>query len=127
MKVATKVCVHFGVCGGCAHQDIAYEEQLRIKQERVHTFLQDFRIAEFHSIQRSPETNFYRNKMEYSFCDERDIAILNGQDIRHSSAVTRHSAHIGLHPKGRFALVTPTAECLLLSPESQCVLALVSE
>jgi 23S rRNA (uracil-5-)-methyltransferase RumA len=31
----TAACAHFGVCGGCDLQDVAYPDQLRLKRERV--------------------------------------------------------------------------------------------
>jgi len=34
-KRATPVCEHFGVCGGCKRQDMAYEAQLYYKQKQV--------------------------------------------------------------------------------------------
>ncbi len=78
-------------------------------------------MQNFHSILASPDIYFYRNKMEFSFGNEKDLAIL-GRDPHPESRV-----HLGLHPKGRFALVTPTPECQLLSERSQLICRAVEE
>src|SRR5687768_13829613 len=72
-----EICAHFGVCGGCSKQNLPYEEQLSLKERAVAKALEDFPVASFERILGSPEIFFYRNKMEYSFGDERDVAILN--------------------------------------------------
>jgi 23S rRNA (uracil1939-C5)-methyltransferase len=121
------ICPHFGVCGGCSRQDKPYAQQLSDKENSVRKFLKDLPIQTFHPILPSPETNFYRNKMEYSFGDERDIEIFSGNSKLESRNMTMNKTHLGLHPKGRFAIVTPTPECRLLSTESQEILQAVAD
>jgi 23S rRNA (uracil1939-C5)-methyltransferase len=63
-------CAHFGVCGGCAWQDLDYAEQLRHKSSQVADALQ--RIGGFEDIEPEPmipaeELYGYRNKVEYSW------------------------------------------------------------
>lgn len=63
-------CKHFGDCGGCQWQMVAYPEQLQFKQEQVQAALQ--RIAkvplpEIAPILGANEDRFYRNKLEYTF------------------------------------------------------------
>jgi 23S rRNA (uracil1939-C5)-methyltransferase len=65
--------------------------------------------------------------MEYSFGDERDIEIFSGNSKLESRNMTMNKTHLGLHPKGRFAIVTPTPECRLLSTESQEILQAVAD
>src|SRR5436190_14414655 len=92
------VCPHFGLCGGCSRQNLSYQNQLVRKEELVHNSLKDFSIQTFHPILSSPEQMFYRNKMEYSFGDHRDLEIL---ELPPSSEST---VHLGLHPKKRFGV-----------------------
>ncbi len=141
------ICSHFGVCGGCSKQNVAYDNQLSTKQMIVHDHLEKLFIHEFHPILPSPDIYFYRNKMEFSFGDEKDIEILGRVGERSgvpalgcsdlSSIVSqagfgaeperRNTVHLGLHPKGRFALVTPTPECRLLSEDSRKICAVVED
>lgn len=63
-------CAHFGDCGGCQWQMVAYEEQLKFKQQQVKDAVQ--RIAkiplpEFSPIVGGEDDRFYRNKLEYTF------------------------------------------------------------
>jgi 23S rRNA (uracil1939-C5)-methyltransferase len=59
-------CKHFGVCGGCALQNITYEEQLEAKKEKVRKLLEPFYAGEI-KITPSPDTLYFRNKIELSF------------------------------------------------------------
>lgn len=120
------ICPHFGVCGGCSRQDVPYESQLADKDAQVKAALSGLEVERWHRIMMSSQTFFYRNKMEYSFGDRRDIAILNRpKSERGTPAVYEgdNAVHLGLHPRGRFAIVTPTPECLLLSEETQKIIA----
>ncbi len=63
-------CQHFGVCGGCAWQDLEYSEQLRHKQAQVDESLR--RLGHLDGYELEPivpaEHQFgYRNKLEFSW------------------------------------------------------------
>src|SRR6187431_3672286 len=62
-------CRHFGVCGGCRFQDLAYESQLAAKERQVHDALVRIgRIPEppLETIVPAEAVYGYRNKLEYS-------------------------------------------------------------
>jgi 23S rRNA (uracil1939-C5)-methyltransferase len=67
-------CEHFGTCGGCRWQNMKYEEQLFYKQKQVKDAIQrigKIENANIHPILPSPESIYYRNKLEYSFSNHR--------------------------------------------------------
>jgi 23S rRNA (uracil1939-C5)-methyltransferase len=91
-------CRHFGVCGGCRFQDLAYEAQVGEKERQVRDAL--VRIGRFEDPPLEPivpaTSQFgYRNKLEYSFTETED-----GVDL-------------GFHRAGRWDEVIGIAECLL--------------
>ena len=91
-------CRHFGVCGGCRFQDLAYSVQLSEKERQVRDAL--VRIGRFAEPPLDPivpaASQFaYRNKLEYSFTSGED-----GVDL-------------GFHRAGRWDEVIGIEECLL--------------
>ena len=63
-------CKHFGECGGCLHQDMKYEAQLREKVAQLEDIMQrigHLNFAHVKPILPSPKQRFYRNKMEFAF------------------------------------------------------------
>lgn len=81
-------CKHFGLCGGCTYQSVAYEEQLKIKQSQVKGMLDEVIKSDyvFESIQKSPVFEEYRNKMEFSFGNEiKDGPLTLGMHKRNST------------------------------------------
>jgi len=66
-------CPHFGTCGGCTYQNLPYNEQLNLKQSQVKNLLDEAGIKDykFLDIVASPKQTEYRNKMEFSFGDEK--------------------------------------------------------
>jgi 23S rRNA (uracil1939-C5)-methyltransferase len=67
-------CEHFGTCGGCRWQNMKYEEQLFYKEKQVKDAIQrigKIENANIHPILPSPESMYYRNKLEYSFSNHR--------------------------------------------------------
>ena len=91
-------CRHFGTCGGCRFQDLAYETQLAQKERQVRDALARIgRIIEppLEPIVPAVSQYGYRNKLEYSF-----TAGDEGVDL-------------GFHRAGRWDEVVPIDECLL--------------
>jgi 23S rRNA (uracil1939-C5)-methyltransferase len=91
-------CLHFGTCGGCRFQDLAYEVQVAEKERQVRDAL--VRIGRFADPPLEPIvpalSQFrYRNKLEYSFTASDD-----GVDL-------------GFHRAGRWDEVIGIEECLL--------------
>ena len=78
-------CCHFGTCGGCRWQDLAYQDQLHLKEGMVRRALasQDLSAADFRPALASPEHLFYRNKMEFSFAEDREGKVALGLHVRH--------------------------------------------
>ncbi|MBO7640770.1 MAG: 23S rRNA (uracil(1939)-C(5))-methyltransferase RlmD [Bacteroidales bacterium] len=67
-------CEHFGVCGGCRWQLLPYELQLQAKQQQVWDQLVrigHLDIPPISPILGSDRTQFYRNKLEFSFSAKR--------------------------------------------------------
>ncbi len=91
-------CRHFGVCGGCRFQDLAYEEQLAAKHAQVGdalTRLGRFEDPPLEPIVPARSQYHYRNKLEYSFAAGEEGLVL------------------GFHRAGRWDEVIDVEECLL--------------
>ncbi len=64
------LCPIFGTCGGCAYQDLPYEEELRIKEEGLRTlFHRELNVEEevFEAIVPSPAPYHYRSRLDLGF------------------------------------------------------------
>ena len=93
-------CLLAGICGGCKHTAVSYAEQLKIKNDYVKELLDKAVESEYEyeGIIESPLIFAYRNKMEYSFGDERKDGPLT----------------LGLHKKRSYYDVTDCDCCLLV-------------
>lgn len=86
-------CEHFGVCGGCKWQNLPYNEQLKFKQQEVIDNLERIgkvELSEVNEILASAKTEFYRNKLEYTFSNKRYLTneeIASGKDLNRTPAV----------------------------------------
>lgn len=71
-------CSQFGVCGGCAYQNISLEKENEIKKNQVLKLLNDAGIGDFsfEGILSSPVSEGYRNKCEFSFGDSEKGGML---------------------------------------------------
>ena len=84
---AEAFCEHFGVCGGCKWQNLPYEEQLRFKTGQVRDQLArigKIALPEIAPCLGSARTQFYRNKLEFTFADRRWLTreeVEGGADI----------------------------------------------
>jgi 23S rRNA (uracil-5-)-methyltransferase RumA len=101
-------CEHEG-CGGCLYRDVPYEGQLAIKDGELRRLMDGSGIdcGEYLGIAASPALYAYRNKMDYSFGDER-----KGGEIT-----------LGMHRRGRFMSVMTTDGCLLVDGDFNAILA----
>jgi len=117
-------CRHFGACGGCARQDLAYDVQLQRKEAELREVL-GARIPDLDPIVPSPSPWYYRNKMEFAFGFQRkpDAADTpSGEAMPSASPVA-----IGLRRRGQFYGVVNLTECYLMSPAVPGVLAAVRD
>jgi SAM-dependent methyltransferases related to tRNA (uracil-5-)-methyltransferase len=100
-------CHLFGICGGCACQNIPYELQLQRKENQVKEIINsvttDYTML---SIVPSPKELEYRNKMEFSFGD----------------AVKDGPLTLGLHQKNRFYEIVTTDQCKIVDEDFRSIL-----
>ena len=71
---AVPFCQHYGICGGCKWQVLPYAEQIKYKQKQVEDNLRrigKIELPEISPILGSAKTEFYRNKLEFTFSDKR--------------------------------------------------------
>lgn len=109
-----KPCSHFGVCGGCNYLSLPYETQLQIKEEQVKRLLEDalknqavpFR---WEGIKGSPISCGYRNKMEFTFGDERKDGPLA----------------LGMHKRDSFYDVVTVCDCRIVDEDYRQILEAV--
>lgn len=110
----TPRCAYFGSCGGCKWQHVTYAAQLEAKRESVQGALRHtggFAGVEVAPAIGSEHIYFYRNKMEFSFSDQR---WLTESEIATGKTFDRDFA-LGLHAPGSFAKVLDLHECHLQS------------
>jgi 23S rRNA (uracil1939-C5)-methyltransferase len=91
-------CRHFGTCGGCRFQDLAYKAQIAAKEQQVRDALVRIgRIPEppLEPIVPAASIYGYRNKLEYSF------------------TAGEEGVELGFHRAGRWNEVVAIGECLL--------------
>lgn len=106
------VCEHFGICGGCKWQILPYSEQLRYKQKQVVdslTRIGKIELPEITPILGSAKTEFYRNKLEFTFSNKRwrtNEEIAEGKVFETMNAV-------GFHIPGQFDKVLDINKCWL--------------
>jgi len=85
------LCPVFGTCGGCAYQDLPYESELRIKEEKLHTVIDPHQICQvfwnlmlnaIHSMPSGGILHVSTNKkrMEKSFNNKIDRGVVELAD-----------------------------------------------
>ena len=119
-------CQHFGVCGGCKWQDMAYEYQLFYKQKEIENNLKrigHLQLPEITSIIGSAKDYFYRNKMEYSFSDSRWLTM---NEIRSDVQVEDKNA-LGLHIPGMWDKILDIKKCWLQADPSNAIRNAIKE
>lgn len=110
-------CSHFGICGGCQWQMLPYEKQLAYKQKQVVDHLSRIgkvSLPPILPILGAPDTQRYRNKMEYTFSNRR---FLSSEEL-HNPMVSSGENVAGFHAKGIFDKVVDIDTCYLQSEPS---------
>ena len=105
-------CQHYGVCGGCKWQCLAYEEQIRYKQKQVFdnlTRIGKIELPEISPIIGSEKTMYYRNKLEFTFSNKR---WLTEEEVKEDVKYEQMNA-VGFHIPGAFDKVLAIEKCWL--------------
>jgi 23S rRNA (uracil1939-C5)-methyltransferase len=111
-KRTEAVCEHFGICGGCKWQILPYSEQIRYKQKQVVdnlTRIGKIELPEISPILGSAKTEFYRNKLEFTFSNKRWRTF---EEIAEEKVFDTMNA-VGFHIPGQFDKVLDINKCWL--------------
>lgn len=109
---AVPFCQHYGVCGGCKWECLPYEEQIKYKQKQVVDNLKrigKIELPEISPILGSERTQFYRNKLEFTFSNKR---WLTEAEIK-TNVVYEQMNAVGFHIPGAFDKVLAIEKCWL--------------
>ncbi len=119
-KRTTPECEHFGTCGGCKWQDMAYEHQLYYKQNEVTnnlTRIGHIELPEVTPILGSAKQYFYRNKMEFSFSDSRWLTL---EEVQSDRDLGDRNA-LGFHIPGMWDKILDINKCHLQADPSNAI------
>ncbi|MEC3908582.1 23S rRNA (uracil(1939)-C(5))-methyltransferase RlmD [Tamlana sp. 2201CG12-4] len=119
-KRTEPVCEHFGTCGGCKWQNMAYEHQLFYKQKEVTnnlTRIGHVELPEVTPILGSEKHYFYRNKMEFSFSDSRWLTL---EEIQSDVDLGDKNA-LGFHIPGMWDKILDLNKCHLQAEPSNTI------
>lgn len=103
-------CKHFGVCGGCKWQHMDYAAQLIYKQKSVDNALSRLgkvNTSQMELILPAPQTQYYRNKLEYTFSNKRWFI-----EVEDEQTATQPNA-LGFHVPSRFDKILDIEHCYL--------------
>lgn len=110
-------CSHYGDCGGCKWQHMPYESQLKHKQQQVEdqlTRIGKIKLPEISPILGSENTQFYRNKLEFTFSNKKWIPkemLADGQEVNMADG-------LGFHISGAFDKILDIEKCYLQGSSS---------
>ncbi len=105
------LCPHFGVCGGCKWQHVNYSSQLKFKKQQVIDSLEKIAGVNPEDVLdtiASPKTQFYRNKLEFSFSNKQWLS-----EAQPKGADKEDSNVLGFHAPKRFDKVVDIDKCVL--------------
>ncbi len=113
----TPFCTHFGVCGGCQWQMLPYEKQLFYKQKQVTdnlTRIAKVALPPIAPIIGADATEYYRNKMEYTFATRKYIPTEEFRSMKAAGASFENQpGAAGFHVRGFFDKVVEIDTCFL--------------
>lgn len=120
------LCNHFGVCGGCKWQNLSYKDQLFYKQKQVADSLERIAGVEVPAIRPilpSFSTEYYRNKLEYTFTNMRWLE----KDELDMPELKKPMKALGFHVPGRFDKIVDIDHCYLQPDPSNDIRLAVRE
>lgn len=111
-------CDHYGICGGCKWQHLPYHLQLRYKQQQVKDNLErigkiSLPVSGILPILGSEKTEFYRNKLEFTFSDSRWLL---PDEVAGEETLDRRA--LGFHVAERFDRIVDVQKCFLQADPS---------
>lgn len=104
-------CSHFGTCGGCKWQHINYDLQKTYKRQQVvdqFTRIGKMDIPEVLPILGSSQTQYYRNKLDFTFSNNR---WLTREEINSGKSFERNA--LGFHIPKMFDKIVDIDHCYL--------------
>ncbi|GHB43441.1 23S rRNA (uracil(1939)-C(5))-methyltransferase RlmD [Mongoliitalea lutea] len=104
-------CSHFGTCGGCKWQHINYDLQQTYKRQQVldqFTRIAKVEIPEVLPILGSQQTQYYRNKLDFTFSNNR---WLTREEINSGESFERNA--VGFHIPKMFDKIIDIEHCYL--------------
>ena len=113
------VCEHFGVCGGCKWQHMKYDAQLIFKQKEVAENLKrigKLDLPELKPILALENPYWYRNKMEFSFSNQR---WLTKEEVDSGIEINRNA--LGFHKPGMLDKIVDVDKCHLQADPSNAI------
>lgn len=112
-------CQYFGTCGGCKWQFLSYDKQLEYKHQQVIdnlTRIGKIELPEVSPILGSATSEFYRNKLEFTFSNMR---WLTKDEIDNNDDLERNA--LGFHIPGRFDKILDIDKCYLQADPSNAI------
>lgn len=119
-KRVDPVCTHFGTCGGCKWQFMDYKHQLYYKQNEVENNLRRIggvELPDVSPILGSKQQYFYRNKMEFSFSNNK---WLTREQIDSDEDISNRNA-LGFHIPGMWDKILDIDKCHLQRDPSNAI------
>jgi len=114
-------CPHFGLCGGCHWQDVAYPAQLHWKRVQVQESLRHLAGLTPDDILPpvpSPQQRYYRNKMEFTFAPR---AWMPAADLPLGKTSEPGGCALGLHIEASSDQIFNLEHCFLQSPQTPAI------
>ncbi len=129
-------CPHFGTCGGCVWQNLAYNKQIQYKEDIVRETLEHLTPVDPEvrktlpgrvlKIVPSPQVFNYRNKLELTFgygsmkVEKKPAEVPGAKPER---IYLDENPSIGFHQPGEWATILPVGECHLYDEQIPALLA----
>lgn len=114
------ICEHYGICGGCKWQSLPYEKQLFYKQKQVVdqlTRIGRIELPEVSPILGSAKTDFYRNKLEFTFSNKKWLTFEQMDEEKKDLNMNG----VGFHIPGLFDKVVDINKCWLQPEPSNAI------